>query len=81
MSGVTIQVACCDHRETKFMSPHEAAGLVGASLSRDLLIQSPSPWPSPEGEGADWGMLSIIGGLFAAPQRDVENGGRLRLTR
>ena len=29
--------------------------------------------PSPEGEGTDWGMLSIIGSLFAARQHGVED--------
>ena len=34
--------------------------------------------PSPKGEGTDWGMLKIFGGLFAARQRGVEDGAAAR---
>ena len=37
--------------------------------------QEPPHHASPEGEGTDWGMLSIIGSLFAARQRGVEDEG------
>ena len=36
--------------------------------------QEPPHHASPEGEGTDWGMLKILGGLFAARQRGVEDG-------
>ena len=35
--------------------------------------QEPPHHASPEGEGTDWGMLSIIGSLFAARQHGVED--------
>ncbi len=49
-------------------------------MSRDLLILiwffdlRASPHASPRRRGTDWGILSIIGGPFAARQRGIEDG-------
>ena len=40
------------------------------SRSFDLGLRAPSP----EGEGTDWGMLKILGGLFVERLRGVEDG-------
>ncbi len=40
----------------------------------NIVFGVPGPY-TPEGEGTDWGMLKILGGLFAGQgQRGVEDG-------
>jgi hypothetical protein len=55
----------------------KAGTLSGRCRSNGYVHKSqspPHPSPLPEGEGTDWGMLKILGGLFAARQRGVEDG-------
>ena len=42
-------------------------------VSEHCVRYVPGPY-TPEGEGTDWGILSIISSLFAARQRSVEDG-------
>ncbi|WP_228393542.1 hypothetical protein, partial [Pseudomonas helleri] len=51
----------------------EKASLTVRYVSEQSVRYVPGPY-TPEGEGTDWGMLKILGGLFAERQRGVEDG-------